>query len=107
MIQHLAVELGSESMLSINQPWTTGEDGYVTVVSGRLLDVRINSSLEYPLLAKAETVEVWGREECWLGTTVITHWKLIGRLSGPSTSTHTTNLKVSTHTTIKSFYPFK
>ena len=99
LVHWLAVELGGESMLTINQPWTTAEDGYVTVVSGRLLDVKINTSLEYQPLARAETVGVWegggrrsgegrggrggeGRGEGSADSrvTIITHLKTDGRL---------------------------
>ena len=58
MVHHLAVELGAESTLTINQPWTMGEDGYTSVVTGRLVDVRVNTSLEYQPLGKAATIEV-------------------------------------------------
>ena len=58
VVQQISVELGRESKLMVNQPWTTEHHGYTSVVKGTLQDVRVNSSLDYKVLGSGATVDV-------------------------------------------------
>ena len=59
-LQHISLELGAGSIIKVNQPWTTEQKGYTSVVCGKLGDVRASTSLDYHPIAKAENIEVRG-----------------------------------------------
>ena len=57
-LQHISLELAAGSIIEIDQPWTTEQEGYTSVVSGKLGDVRASTSLDYHPVARAENIEV-------------------------------------------------
>ena len=57
-LQHISLELGAGSIIKVDQPWTTEQKGYTSVVSGKLGDVRASTSLDYHPIARAENIEV-------------------------------------------------
>ena len=70
-LQHISLELAAGSIIEIDQPWTTEQEGYTSVVSGKLGDVRASTSLDYHPVARAENIEV-SRGTLLLGWSAIT-----------------------------------